>query len=61
MTILIKKIHNPEPEILHYCYMISDDIVDHIMEFFVKNPIDNNRMVTRIAYEELEYFKKVGD
>lgn len=61
MTILIKKIHNPQPEVLHHCYLICEDIVDSKTEFFVMNPIDNNRMVTRIPHEELEYFKKVGE
>lgn len=62
MDLQIKQFSKPQPEVLYFCYMITEDLKNHTLEFFVDNPIDHKKSIKTIGLEDLEEVKRVdGD
>ena len=59
MDLQIKQFSKPQPEVLHFCYMISENQRNHTLDFFVDNPIDHNKSIKAINWEDLEEVKRV--
>jgi len=59
MDLQIKQFSKPQPEVLHFCYMISEDKKNHTLEFFIDNPIDHNKSIKAIGWEDLEEVKRI--
>lgn len=59
MDLQIKQFSKPQPEVLHFCYMISENPRNQTLEFFVDNPIDHNKTIKTIGWEDLEEVRRV--
>lgn len=54
MDLQIKQFSKPQPEVLHFCYKVGGNSSTHTMDFFVDNPIDHNKSIKSIGWEDLE-------